>query len=110
MNSNKLTFPFLHRYMVILLHRGADLRPRAIINSRHRPVIVHHIGRGNQTNHQHHKRSMAFYGPAGTSVKTDLVASLLGGTLLLALVFVFVLLHNVKLLHVEVFEVVADLE
>lgn len=31
--------------MVILLHRGVDFRPRAIINSRYRPVIVHHMGR-----------------------------------------------------------------
>lgn len=71
MNSNKLTFPSLLRYMVILLHRGADLRPRAIINSRHRPVIVHHIGRGNQINHQHHNRAWRFTVRAGTSVVTD---------------------------------------
>jgi hypothetical protein len=45
MKFSKLTFPLLLRYMVILLHRGADLRPRAIINSRCRPVIVHHMGR-----------------------------------------------------------------
>lgn len=102
-------FPFLLRYMVILLHRGADIRPRAIINSRHRPVIVHHIGRGNQINHQQHNGAWRLRSGRALQSKLILIASLLGRTLLLALVFILVLLHNVKL-HVELFELTTDLK
>lgn len=97
--------------MVILLHRSADLRPRAIINSRHRPVMVHHIRRGKsdkppaaQTEHAFLRSRRHF------KSKLILVASLLGRTLLLALVLILILVHPLKLLHVELLEVTAELE
>lgn len=59
------------RYMVILLHRGADFRPRAIINSRYRPVIVHHMGRDKSEKPPSITWSMAYYGlRAGNSNRT----------------------------------------
>lgn len=57
----------------------------------------------------HSERGVLRSGQALQS-KLILVASLLGGTLLLALVFLLVLLHNVKLLHVELIELAAELE
>jgi hypothetical protein len=95
--------------MVILLHRGADFRPRAIINSRYRPVIVHHMGRGKSDKPPASHGVWRVTVRAGNSNRKGfLVASLLGGGRILALILILV--HTLEVLHVETLEVKVRLE